>query len=136
MEAQFNAQAVIIENLERENARLSAELKYLEDQNCNLQTSVELGLKNIQKNNMEISKLRRQLQEREKELAKYSKTAMTEEDPVIRKGDASPRTPRERRDDELRRALREKDLAIIELERINEDLRKRLNVNFLCFFVL
>lgn len=58
----------IIDELKRENQRLAAELKYLEDQNYNFQIQRDLDQKAIQKSSSELARLKKILKEKDNEL--------------------------------------------------------------------
>lgn len=59
--------------LKRENQRLLSDIKFLEDQNHNLQVQREFDGKTIQKQADELNKLKKALKERETEIQKLIK---------------------------------------------------------------
>ena len=59
-----------MDELKRENQRLAAELKYLEDQNYNFQIQRDLDSKALQKNSSDIARLKKLLKEKDNELQK------------------------------------------------------------------
>ena len=58
--------------LRRDNERLAAEIKYLEDQNCNALVERDLEAKNARKNTGELNIVKRKLKEKERELQKIT----------------------------------------------------------------
>lgn len=77
----------LINQLRRDNERLAAEIKFLEDQNCNILVERDLEAKNAQKSTAELNRLKKKLKEKEREMQKLTLEAQfdnpSSRDPVI-----------------------------------------------------
>jgi len=134
LEEKFYQQNETIEALHRDHSRLDSELKYLEDQNNNLQVSRELDSKKIQKLKNEVSKLKKYITEIENNTGRrpmppsatnYKGETLVLPRSGILKND--PKSKAEIDDSEWKKQLEQKDQVISQRERIIDDLRNKLS---------
>jgi len=128
LEEKFYEQNEMIEALQRDHSRLDSELKYLEDQNNNLQVGRELDSKTIQKLKNEVAKLKKAVNE--KEPIKYVPPPQTnyKGEVIPRSGILKdPKSKTEIDDSEMKKQLEQKDQVIAQRERMIDDLRNKLS---------
>jgi len=119
LEERYYQQGNLIETLQRDHARITSEIKYLEEENYNLRVAKDHESKVVQNQKSEISKLKKQVKDKDQklqnaykaELSGYNRNAFLKNE---------ERSKADIDDHELKRQLEQKDKTI-------EDLRHKLN---------